>query len=79
MVTTRGRVGLAGLLTAVHRLATGRPLSIEEALEYFRSPKRLATVVEQSGLLHDPRRRLQLERLIATEEDHPPTEETNGI
>ena len=79
MVTTRGRVELAGLLTEVHRLATGRPLSIEEALEYFRSPKRLATVVERSGLLHDPQRRLRLEQLIATEEKHLHKEAGDGF
>lgn len=79
MVTTRGHPGLAGLLTKVYRLATGRQLSIDEALEYFRNPKRLAVVVERSGLLHDPQRRLRLEQLIATEEKHLHRESANGV
>jgi len=79
VVPTRGSVRLAGLLTEVHRLATGRTLSISEALEYFRNPHRLAVAVERSGLLHDPHRRLRLEQLIATEEDRSQREPPHGI
>ncbi len=79
MVPTRGSVGLASLITEVHRLATGRPLSIAEALEYFSDPQRLAVVVERSGLLHDPQRRLRLQRLLATEGNRTQREPSDGI
>ncbi len=79
MATTPMRMSLVSLLTEVHRLATGQPLTVDEALEYFRNPKRLAAVVERSGLLHDPQRRLRLEHLIATKEDRSQRELTDGI
>jgi hypothetical protein len=33
---------LSGLLSDVHRLATGRELQLNDALDYFGDPKRLA-------------------------------------
>jgi hypothetical protein len=49
----------------VHRLATGRELQIEEAVRYFGDPRRLAVVVEQSGILDDLENRQTLEILLS--------------
>lgn len=59
------------LFAEVHELATGRDLQIEDAMNYFGDPRRLASVVEQSGILDDPAKRRQLETLIG--------ERRNGI
>jgi hypothetical protein len=79
VVTRQARPSVASVMTEVYRLATGRPLSIDEALVYFRDPRRLAVVVEQSGLLHDPLRRLRLQRLLATEGNRTQREPPDGI
>lgn len=68
MVTSNARPSLAGLLAEVHRLVTGRAITIAEARKYFRHPETLANVVRQSGLLNDPPRRRRLQQLLDTEE-----------
>ena len=68
MAETQANLSLATLVAEVHRLATGQPLTITEAREYFRNPKHLADVVRRSGLLVDRRRRRRLEQLLAVEE-----------
>ena len=68
MVAEQARLSLAGLVAAVHRLATGRTITIVEAQEYFRHPEALANVVRQSGLVNDPPRKLRLQQLLATQE-----------
>lgn len=64
-------IGLQELFREVHRLATGRELSVTEAMNYFGDPKRLASVVERSGILSDPARRRRLETMLS--------ESRNGI
>jgi hypothetical protein len=75
VLTTQARLSLASFVAEVHRLATGRPLTITEAREYFRSPKCLADTVERSGLLNDPQRRRHLDQLLITQR-HCPHEES---
>jgi hypothetical protein len=53
------------LFSDVHELATGRELQIEEAVNYFGYPTRLASVVEHSGILDDPARRHTFELLLS--------------
>jgi hypothetical protein len=67
---------LAGLVAAIHRLATGRAITIAEAREYFNHPESLANVVRQSGLVNDPQRRFRLQQLIAAQEKE---ESTHGV
>jgi len=38
---------LSGFLADVHQLATGRELQLNDALEYFSDPRRLASIVER--------------------------------
>lgn len=52
------------LFAQVHELATGRELQIDEGVNYFGDPRRLAWVVAQSGLLNDPEKRRALEMLL---------------
>lgn len=56
---------LWSLFARVHELATGRELEIDEAVNYFGDPRRLSSVVEQSGILNDPEKRQALEVLLA--------------
>jgi len=56
---------LSGLLANVHRLATGRELQLNEALNYFADPRRLASLVEGSGILPVPSTRRKLEALLS--------------
>lgn len=67
MATRQARSSLADFVAEVHRLATGQPVTITEAREYFRNPRHLADVVRRSGLLVDQRRR-RLEQLLGVEE-----------
>ena len=53
------------LFAEVHELATGRELQIEEAMKYFSDPARLASVVEQSGILDDPAKCQTFEMLLS--------------
>ncbi len=59
------------LFSQVHELATGHELQMEEALSYFADPKRLAAVVERSGVLDDPEKRVALQQLLS--------ERSNGL
>ncbi len=52
------------LLAGVHRIATGRELTLEEARVYFREPKQLAQAVAVTGALNDPQKRMELERIL---------------
>lgn len=56
---------LSALLAKVYRLATGRELQLDDALDYFTDPKRLASVVARSGILADLSKRRKLEALLA--------------
>jgi|HubBroStandDraft_5_1064220.scaffolds.fasta_scaffold1235362_2 hypothetical protein len=56
---------LSGLLSDVHRLATGRELQLNDALDYFGDPKRLASIVERSGVLAVPSKRRKFESLLS--------------
>ena len=56
---------LTGLIANVHRLATGRELELTDALPYFGDPKRLASVVAQSGVPADPAKRRKLDMLLS--------------
>ena len=68
MVTKQDRPNLARLVAEVHRLATGRAVTITEAREYFKNPKCLTDVVRRSGLLHDPPQRFRLQQLLVRDE-----------
>ena len=76
MVTEQARPSLASLIAKVHRLATGRAITVAEACEYFKNPKSLADAIRRSGLVDDPRRRLHLQQLLATQEKE---ESTHGL
>jgi hypothetical protein len=56
---------LSGLAADVHRLATGREHQLNDALDYFRDPRRLASIVERSGVLADSSKRQKFESLIS--------------
>jgi len=56
---------LSGFLADVHQLATGRELQLNDALDYFGDPRRLASVVARSGILADLSRRRKLEALLS--------------
>lgn len=56
---------LSGLFGDVHRLATGRELQMKDALDYFGDPKRLASIVEPSGVLAVPSKRRKFEALLS--------------
>ena len=56
---------LSGLLANVHRLASGRELQLNDALDYFGDPKRLALVVARSGILADLSKRRKLQALVS--------------
>lgn len=68
MVTKQASPSLARLLSEVHHLATGRPITIAEALNYFRHPKALTDAVRQSGLMDNPQRRRHLQQLLAAQQ-----------
>lgn len=53
------------LFAEVHKLATGLELQIEEAVSYFSDPARLASIVDQSGVLDDPVKRQAFEMLLS--------------
>jgi hypothetical protein len=59
---------LASVIAEVHRLATGRAITVAEAREYFRHPESLANVVRQSGLMNDPPRKLRLQQLLTAQQ-----------
>lgn len=69
MPTKPTRPSLARLMVEVHHLATGHAITIAEAREYFHRPELLADVVRRSGLVDDPSRRRQLQRMLATQEE----------
>jgi hypothetical protein len=79
VVTTRARLGLASFVAEVHRLATGQPLTITEAREYFRNPRCLADTVKRSGLLSDPQRRQHLDQLLAAQGHCSHEESAHGL
>ncbi len=56
---------LGGFLANVHWQATGRELQLNDALDYFGDPKRLASIVERSGALAVPSNRRKLEALLS--------------
>ena len=56
---------LSGLLADVPRLATGRELQLNDALDYIGDPKRLASIVKRSGVLAVPSKRRKLEALLS--------------
>jgi hypothetical protein len=60
---------LWNLFARVHELATGRDLQMEDAVNYFGDPKRLASVVERSGILDNPAKRRKLEMLLSERRD----------
>jgi hypothetical protein len=60
---------LSGLITYVHWLATGRELQLNDALDYFRDPARLTSVVERGGILADSSKHRRLKALL-TESRH---------
>ena len=68
MATKQARRSVAILVAAIHRLATGRAITIAEARGYFNHPESLANVVRQSGLVNDPQRRIRLQQLVAAQE-----------
>jgi hypothetical protein len=76
VVTEQARWSLASFVVEVHRLATGRAITIAEAREYFNHPESLADVVRRSGLVNDPPRRLRLQQLLAAQQ---PEESAHGI
>jgi hypothetical protein len=56
---------LSAFVSDVHRLATGRELQLNEALDYFGDPRRLASVVGRSGILADSSKRRKLKALVS--------------
>lgn len=68
MVTEQARPSLASFVVEVHRLATGRTITIAEALNYFRDPRALADTVRQSRLMDDPQQRRYLQQLLAAQQ-----------
>lgn len=50
----------AELIAAIHRIATGQPVTMANAIDYFHEPSLIRSVVERSGCLDDPVRRSQL-------------------
>jgi len=51
-------------MSALHRIATGEELTMEQAGNYFFSPKRLVEVVRSSGALKDPQKAAAIERWL---------------
>jgi hypothetical protein len=60
---------LSGLLADVHRLATGRGLRLNKALDYVGDTRRLASAVAGSRILADSSKCRKLEALL-TESRH---------
>ena len=56
------------VMTALHRIATGEELTMEQAGEYFSNLKRLVEVVRSTGALKDPEKVTAIDRLL--NEDH---------
>ena len=56
---------LWNLFAEIHQLAIGRNIQAEEAATYFGDPKRLASVVGESGILAHPVKRRRLESLVS--------------
>lgn len=54
----------AELIAAVHRIATGEPVTMAEAIGYFHEALLIRSVIERSGSLDDPVRRSQLLSLL---------------
>ena len=52
------------VMRALHRIATGEELRIEQAGKYFSNPRALVEVVRSSGALRDPWRAAAIERLL---------------
>ena len=50
------------LFAEVHRLSSGRNIQVEETTTH---PKRLASVVEENGILANPVKRRRLESLVS--------------
>ena len=71
-MTTRGCAGTTRriwkVMSALHRIATGEELTMEQAGEYFSNPKRLVEVVRSSGALKDPQKAAAIDRLL--DDDH---------
>ena len=65
------RMRCAELIASTHRIATGRSVTIEEALAYFRQPSLLREVIEQSGCMEDPVRRRQFRDLLERCQSEP--------
>lgn len=60
----QAKVSLSGAIAKLHQIATGREITIEEAIDYFHDPARLREVLERSGSVRDPRKRLQIATLL---------------
>jgi hypothetical protein len=60
-----GAARLCQLIASLHRLATGKELQPDEARIYFQDPHEVASVIEASGILKDPQRRREIERLLS--------------
>lgn len=58
---------IAVVMSEAYRLATGKALQPEDALEYLRDPRVFCRLIESSGALDDPRRCTALEQLIVKE------------
>ena len=56
---------LWNLFAEIHEPATGRDIQVEEAMTYFGDAKRLASVVEENGILANPVKRRRLESLVS--------------
>ncbi len=52
------------VMSALHRIATGEELTIEQAGEYFSNPKRLLEVVRSTGALEDPEKATAIDGLL---------------
>ncbi len=79
MVAKQARLSSAGFVAAVHHLATGRTITVAEALNYFSDPNALTDAVRQSGLMDDPQRRCQVQQLLTAQERRRHEERAHGL
>jgi len=52
------------VMSALHRIATGEELTMEQAGEYFSNPKGLFEVVRSTGALKDPEKATAIDGLL---------------
>ena len=59
---------VATVMAEAYRLAIGKELPPEKAVQFLRDPKAFCDVIRSSGALNDPTRRAELEKLLCEEE-----------